>query len=414
MSGVQVNQVFAESRAHPETRRQSVMADHVLGIDVSHHQKPIDWQRVAAVGYRYAFVRTTYGSHRKDRRFAEHWAGAEAAGLVLSAYHFMRTSDPVDRQVDLMLEVLGDRKPGMPLALDVENDPTPGDGAPMSRAAWTEWTLGCLDRLEAAGHKRPIIYTAGSFWNTNLERSERWSKHDLWVAHYTEAGQPRLPLDWSTYRFWQFTSQEMVPGIDGNADVNRFPGTEADFLAYAGGAPAPARVAPRLLVRVEAPVNVRTGPSIKHDKVAMLTDVDLGRRLPVHDVGGTDAWIRVGEDRWATCSVPSGPLCRIEVAPDGQVLGRVLAANLNVHRGPGPDFEKTGVLKRDDGVDVLEVGGSDAWVRWAPGQWTAMQVGGRRFLAVEDGARSLDIAGARSGSAMRAAERRKRPRSDDG
>jgi GH25 family lysozyme M1 (1,4-beta-N-acetylmuramidase)/uncharacterized protein YraI len=390
------------------------MADHVLGIDVSHHQKPIDWQRVAAAGYRYAFIRATYGSHRKDRRFAEHWAGAEAAGLVLSSYHFMRTTDPVDRQVDLFLEVLGDRKPGLPLALDVENDPTPGDGAPMSRAAWTEWTLGCLDRLEAAGHKRPIIYTAGSFWNTNLERSERWAKHDLWVAHYTEAAQPRLPRDWSTSRFWQFTSQGMVPGIDGFADVNRFPGTEADFLAYAGGGAAPARVAPRLQVRVDAPVNVRSGPSIKHDKVAMLVDADVGRTLPVHDIGGNDAWIRVDGERWAACSVPNGPLCRIEVAPDGRVSGRVLAASLNLRSGPGPDFAKAGGLRRDDVVDVLDVGGSDAWVGWAPGRWTALQVAGRHFLSIDSGTRSRGAAVALPASAMRAAGRRKRPRSDDG
>lgn len=309
------------------------MADFIAGIDVSHHQKPIDWQRVATAGYRYAFVRASYGSKLKDRRFSEHWSGATAAGLLVSAYHFMRTSNPVAEQVDFFLDVLGDRKPDLPLALDVEADPFPAEDAPLSRAAWTQWTVECLDRIEAAGHRRPILYTAGAFWNANLERSERWSGHDLWVAHYTAAAQPRLPLDWRSWRFWQFTSQGQVPGVDGNTDVNRLPGTEADLLAYAGRAAGPAPVTPLLQARVDAPVNVRSGPSIKFDRVGMLTAADVGRLLPVHDIGGSDAWIRIAANRWVACSAPGGPLCRVEVAPDGRVQAHVLGTGLGLRGG---------------------------------------------------------------------------------
>lgn len=387
------------------------MADYTLGMDVSHHQRPIDWQQVAAAGYRYVFVRATYGSHRKDRRFAEHWDGAKAAGLLVSSYHFMRTTDPVDKQIDLWLEVLGDRALDLPLALDVENDPTPGDNAPMSRAAWTEWTHGCLDRLAAAGHTRTIIYTAASFWNTNLLRSDRWAKHDLWVAHYTAAAQPRVPLDWSSWRFWQFTSKGAVPGATGNIDVNRFPGTEADLRAYAGGGAALAPAMPQLEVQVEAPVNIRSGPSIKHDKVGMFTDTDLGKLLPVFDVGGQDAWIRIGLDQWAACEVPSGPLCRVEVQSDGRVTARVLARGLNIRSGPGAEFADVGNLKRDDMVEVFGVGGRDSWVKWGPSQWTALQVGDQVFLAEAGGARALAMEGARDAAGGR---RRKRPRGDEG
>ncbi len=387
------------------------MADFIAGIDVSHHQKPIDWQRVATAGYRYAFVRASYGSKLKDRRFSEHWSGATAAGLLVSAYHFMRTSNPVAEQVDFFLDVLGDRKPDLPLALDVEADPFPAEDAPLSRAAWTQWTVECLDRIEAAGHRRPILYTAGAFWNANLERSERWSGHDLWVAHYTAAAQPRLPLDWRSWRFWQFTSQGQVPGVDGNTDVNRLPGTEADLLAYAGRAAGPAPVTPLLQARVDAPVNVRSGPSIKFDRVGMLTAADVGRLLPVHDIGGSDAWIRIAANRWVACSAPGGPLCRVEVAPDGRVQAHVLGTGLGLRGGPGPDFSSVGELKRGDLVEVQVIGGSDAWVRWGPGQWTALQAGGRVFLSVDDGSGTR---GAAHLAVVHGGSRRQRPRSDDG
>lgn len=402
------------------------MTDFTLGMDVSHHQRPIDWQRAAAAGYRYVFVRATYGSKLKDRNFAKHWEGAKAAGFLVSAYHFMRTSDPVARQIDLFLEVLGDRTPDLPLALDVERDPLADAGAPDSRRAWTEWTMACLDHLEAAGRHRSIIYTAASFWNPNLERSDRWARHDLWVAHYTDAANPRIPLDWATWRFWQFTSKGAVPGAAGNIDLNRFAGTEADLRAYAGGSAGLAAPEPRLQVRVVAPVNIRSGPSIKHDKVGMFTDRNLGTRLPVHEVGGQDAWIRFGPGRWVACEVPSGPLCRIELQADGRVLARVIARRVNVRSGPGTDFADVGDLERDDAVEVLEIGGRDAWVRWSPSQWTALQVGDRVFLAAEEGDQAVgaletDNAGGGPSLAsevtvrpMPAGRARKRPRGDEG
>src|SRR5690625_8004605 len=55
-------------------------ADEVMGIDVSSHQRDIDWQQVAADGYSFAYLKATEGSNFTDDRFQEKWDGAKAAG----------------------------------------------------------------------------------------------------------------------------------------------------------------------------------------------------------------------------------------------------------------------------------------------------------------------------------------------
>ena len=59
------------------------------GIDVSAHQRAIDWQAVAADGIEFAYVKATEGGDFTDRRFADNWAAADAAGLDRGAYHFL-------------------------------------------------------------------------------------------------------------------------------------------------------------------------------------------------------------------------------------------------------------------------------------------------------------------------------------
>ncbi len=52
----------------------------VHGIDVARYQSGIDWPTARANGVSFAFIKATEGGDRVDARFAEHWAGARAAG----------------------------------------------------------------------------------------------------------------------------------------------------------------------------------------------------------------------------------------------------------------------------------------------------------------------------------------------
>src|SRR5437016_13909496 len=68
---------------HPSLSRYPVR-----GIDVSHHQGPIDWDAVASDGVTFAYIKASEGGDYQDRRFKENWLGARHAGVLAGAYHF--------------------------------------------------------------------------------------------------------------------------------------------------------------------------------------------------------------------------------------------------------------------------------------------------------------------------------------
>jgi lysozyme len=57
------------------------------GIDVSVYQGNVNWQSVA-LAKRFALIKATESNTIVDPRFAENWAGAQAASLCRGAYHY--------------------------------------------------------------------------------------------------------------------------------------------------------------------------------------------------------------------------------------------------------------------------------------------------------------------------------------
>src|SRR5699024_10716888 len=97
-------------------------ADEVMGIDVSSHQRDIDWQQVAADGYSFAYVKATEGSNFTDDRFQENWEAGQAEGITPGPYHYFTLYSP---GADLAADYLGavptdetDLTPAMDLEFD--------------------------------------------------------------------------------------------------------------------------------------------------------------------------------------------------------------------------------------------------------------------------------------------------------
>src|SRR5260370_17579968 len=43
----------------------------------------------------------------------------------------------------------------------------------------------------------------------------------MWVANYTTAASPTLPVGWSNWALWQYSSTGIVPGISGKTDLDQ-------------------------------------------------------------------------------------------------------------------------------------------------------------------------------------------------
>src|SRR3546814_10025509 len=78
----------ATPSASPSATESKAVPAERHGIDVSHHQGAIDWERVAADGVEFAYLKATEGGGFSDPRFVSNARGAKAAGIKVGAYHY--------------------------------------------------------------------------------------------------------------------------------------------------------------------------------------------------------------------------------------------------------------------------------------------------------------------------------------
>lgn len=195
------------------------------GIDISHHQGEIDWQSVRAAGVEFAFIKATEGTTFVDPRFKTNWKQAKEAGLIRGAYHFFRTTSPLEGNIANIIQTVGELEPGdLPIALDLE---VPNQWTDLAMIKRTElilrWTEGVSKHFTSMS--KPILYLSPNFANEILSNQAVLGSHRLWLAHYTTASQPRVPQPWSDWTFWQHTDKGNIPGIKGHVDLDLFAGT---------------------------------------------------------------------------------------------------------------------------------------------------------------------------------------------
>ena len=85
-----------------------------------------------------------------------------------------------------------------------------------------------LDMVERHYGKRPIIYTSIDFYRDN--RLSGFTGYDWWLR--SVSAHPDERYDGQRFVFWQYTGTGEVPGITGDADINVFNGTEAQWRAW--------------------------------------------------------------------------------------------------------------------------------------------------------------------------------------
>ncbi|MBL7496094.1 glycoside hydrolase [Frankia sp. CNm7] len=209
------------------------------GVDVSswQHQNgaSIDWNAVKAAGNSFAVIKATEGTTYTNPHFVADRAGAQAAGLVVGAYHYAKPALPISTAVDQarhFLSKVGDTKTPGQLAPVLDLEITGG----LSPADLTAWAQAFLREVESLTGRPPILYTYRSFWTDKIANTSALAKYPLWFAIYNENPDPGwLPGGWQKWLIWQYTSSGSVPGISGRADVNAFCCGPADLAASADG-----------------------------------------------------------------------------------------------------------------------------------------------------------------------------------
>lgn len=202
------------------------------GIDVSHWDGSIDWEKVAADNVAFTFIKATQGTTFVDPEFATNWTGAHDAGVIRGAYHFFEPAIDAIAQADFFVKTAGVPALGdFPLTIDLEKT----DGATDAEIA--AGALAFLQRVEALTGRVPIIYTSARVFDTELGTPAGFSKYPLWNANYTTQCPNISQPTWETWTFWQDTDKAVIDGIDVGCDQNHFNGTMAELVAFVNPGP---------------------------------------------------------------------------------------------------------------------------------------------------------------------------------
>ena len=195
----------------------------VHGIDVSHYQGKIDWQKLrqnkeTVNPLHFVFMKATEGGDHGDTTFSANFANARNHGFIRGAYHFYIPSTDALKQADFFIRTVKLDTGDLPPVLDVEMT---------GRKNKTELQQGIkrwLDRVEAYYGVKPILYTSYKFKTRYLDDSI-FNAYPYWIAHYY-VDSVKYQGKWD---FWQHTDVGNVPGIEEEVDLNVFNGTLEDL-----------------------------------------------------------------------------------------------------------------------------------------------------------------------------------------
>ena len=225
--------------------KQKIKVDRdlcVRGLDVSDHQKRIDWQAAKAAGYEFVYVKATQATRSRDPKFRSYIRGAQDAGLLVGAYHFAwPDADPRDAidEAKNLADCLDNYD--LPPVLDVE-------GGSIFGKQLLEWCDDFIRTIEASCGRYCVLYTSPAYYS--MVKIKAWSElqcnRPLWVAHWDcEPGDPTvwqphskigmsspsLPPGFSGWDFWQFDAAK-VPFSEVLIDRNFFNGDFEDLVAF--------------------------------------------------------------------------------------------------------------------------------------------------------------------------------------
>jgi len=190
----------------------------VWGLDVSHHQGPIDWAAVSAEPrIRFAYIKATEGGDFADPLFEQNWRAARRAGLKVGPYHFFSFCRPAADQARNFLARVPRDADALPPALDLEyggNCRTVPAPATVQREVAT-W----LEAVERELGRRPVIYVTAETYGAYLRRSNL--RYPVWIRDVVS--EPDLGED-APWAFWQFHNRGRVAGIERHVDLNVFRG----------------------------------------------------------------------------------------------------------------------------------------------------------------------------------------------
>ena len=224
LEGVPVNTLTAEyfSDAGGEINYLGNDFSVFRGIDVSEHQKEIDWEKAAGSGIDYVYIRAgrrgyTEGGLFDDAYFEKNMSGAKENGLETGVYMFSQAITVAEalEEAHYILERIKGYDVSLPIVFDWEKiDEEDSRTADVTMEGRTECAIAFCETIKNAGYEACVYFNRNlGYYGYDLSRL---TDYQFWFA-LPESGFPNF---YYAADMWQYSFTETVPGIGVETDMN--------------------------------------------------------------------------------------------------------------------------------------------------------------------------------------------------
>lgn len=182
------------------------------GIDVSHHQGKIDWEKVKASGIDFVIIRCANSTYDEDKQWKYNIEECERLNIPYGVYIFSqaKSTAAAKAEAQLTIKLLNGYKPAYPIYMDLEANSI----SKLTKEQYGKNAEAFKSILNASGYSKVGIYASSSWWKEKLTSSV-FSKYSKWVAQWASNCSYS-----GNYQMWQSTNTGKVNGINGYVDLN--------------------------------------------------------------------------------------------------------------------------------------------------------------------------------------------------
>jgi len=190
----------------------------VHGIDISHHQKKIDWEQLARQKkYQFVFIKATEGNDFQDHKFLINWKGATRVGLLKGAYHYFTLGSSGQEQAMNFIKSVPKETGTLPPVIDLEER---GVGKEEFQKELNDF----IATVEEHYGQKPILYVVYSIYEKYIKGD--FDGYPIWIRDVVKPPQLSDEREWD---FWQYCDRAKLPGIKKAVDLNVFQGSIMDL-----------------------------------------------------------------------------------------------------------------------------------------------------------------------------------------
>ena len=186
------------------------------GIDVSHFQGNIDWNKVKG-NIDFAILRLGWignnNNHTLDTKFETYYNACKSVGIPIGVYvyNYCNSEDTVKSGAEWTVNQLKDKGIDLPIYIDMEDRSIENLG----KDKLTSICIAFNTVIENAGYWAGVY--ANLNWYTNyLNKDTIKARYTTWVAHYG-ISQDRYV---GQYDMLQYSDTGKISGISGNVDMD--------------------------------------------------------------------------------------------------------------------------------------------------------------------------------------------------